>query len=162
MKYEMNGQFKETFLNTTDLMNHSSVHGWVRTMERTDKSDRQALRMIQNAWSRGKSIDQLKFKKQRKYVASRYSLLLDGYTNLKVYCDHLFIFSATGCLITMYPLPKNFSKKRSYDGKTMVRDIRKYQIFRGKPHSRFRRSDLGNPRLALMLGGRLSDSLSFP
>lgn len=137
MKYEMNGQFKETFLNTTDLMNRSSdlmnrssVHGWVRTMERTDKSDRQALRMIQNAWSRGKAIDQLKFKKQRKYVASRNSLLLDGYTNLKVYCDHLFIFSATGCLITMYPLPKNFSKKRIYDGKTMVRDIRKYNRFK--------------------------------
>ena len=46
MKYEMNGQLKETSLNTTDLMNCSSVHGWVRTMERADKSDRQALRMI--------------------------------------------------------------------------------------------------------------------
>lgn len=130
MKYEMNGQLKETSLNTTDLMNCSSVHGWVRTMERADKSDRQALRMIQNAWFRGKSIDQLQLKKQKKYVASRNSLLLDGYTNLKVYCDHLFIFSATGCLITMYPLPKNFSKKRIYDGKTTVRDIRKYNRFK--------------------------------
>ena len=30
----------------------------------------------------------------------------------------------------MHPLPKNFSKKRIYDGKTMVRDIRKYNRFK--------------------------------
>jgi len=37
-----------------------------------------------------------------------------------------------------------------------------YRIFSGKPHSLCRRSDVGNPRLALMLGHRLSDSFLFP
>lgn len=39
---------------------------------------------------------------------------------------------------------------------------KQYQIFSDTPHSHFWRSDLGNPRLALMLGCRLSESLSSP
>lgn len=129
MKYEMNGKLLETAINASELMNCSSKHGFIRIMERADKNEHQALRLIQNAWSRGKSIDQLQLTKQKKYVSHYNSLMLDGYTNLRVYCGYLFIFSAAGRLITMHPLPKTFEKKHIYDGKTRVRDARKYNRF---------------------------------
>lgn len=129
MKYEMNGMLLETEIDAAELMNCSSKHGFIRTMERADKNEQQALRMIQNAWSRGKSIDQLQLTQQKKYVSHYNSILIDGCTNLRTYCGYLFIFSAAGRLITMHPLPKNFEKKRIYDGKTQVRDVRKYSRF---------------------------------
>lgn len=129
MKYEMNGHLKETHIDINILMNRTSKHGFVRTMERADTTEHQALRLIQNAWERGRSIEQLQFTRQRNYVSRHNSLLRDGYTNLRVYSSYLFIFSASGKLITMYPLPKNFSKKRIYDGKTKVRDVKKYNRF---------------------------------
>lgn len=130
MKCEMNGKTLEISVDKSDLMNCSSVHGLVRTMERADVNGKQALRFIQNAWLRGKCIDQLQWAKQKKYVAHYNSLLFDGYTNLRVYRDYLFIFSAGGQLITMHALPKNFAKKRIYDGKTRVRDAKKYNRFK--------------------------------
>lgn len=119
MIYEMDGRIFETSINTDvdELHNYSTVHGFVRTMERADKTEQQAVRMIKNAWFRGKTIDQLPLVKQKDYVTKYNSLLLDGYTNLRVYCGYLFIFAANGRLITMHPLPRRFDKKNMYDAK---------------------------------------------
>ncbi len=132
MMYEMNGKLLESSIDSSDLMSCSSKHGFIRTMERADMNDHQALRLIQNAWARGKRIDELPLTRQKKYVSHYESLLPDGYTNLRVYGGYLFIFSAGGRLITMHPLPKTFSKKRIYDGKTKVRDVRKYNRFNNR------------------------------
>ncbi|MGN1019216.1 MAG: hypothetical protein ACI4O7_02480 [Aristaeellaceae bacterium] len=129
MTYEMNGQFRETAIDAHALMSCSSRHGFVRTMERTGATDRQALRMIRNAWERGKRAEQLPYPQQRSYVARYDSMLLDGRTNLRVYGNYLFIFTAGGRLITMHQLPQTFSRKRVYDGKTRVRDVKKYSRF---------------------------------
>lgn len=129
MNYKMNGKLHESTIDAFELMNCSSKHGFVRTMERAGKNDHQALRLIQNAWTRGKSVDQLQLTKQKEYVSRYNSLTFDGYTNLRTYCGYLFIFSAGGRLITMHPLAKNFEKKHVYDGKTKVRDVKKYNRF---------------------------------
>ena len=90
--------------------------------------------MIANAWARGKSAEQLPQTWQRRYLAHCDSLLSDGSTNLRVYDEYLFIFSAAGRLITMYALPKGFGRKRVYDGKTRVRNARRY----ARKYARFR------------------------
>ena len=131
MMYVMNGKLMESNYALADVKRVTSVHGLIRTMERTGCTDRQALRLIQNAWARGKSMDQLELKRQRRFLELRNSLLEDGYTNLRVYSGFLFIFSAAGCLITMYALPRSFNQKRYFDGKTRVRDIRKYSRLNG-------------------------------
>lgn len=131
MMYEMNGKMMESAFDLDEVKRITSVHGLIRTMERTERSDRQALRFIQNAWTRGKSMEQLETKWQKRFLAIRNSLLSDGYTNLRVYSGFLFIFSASGRLITMYPLPRSFTHKRVFDGKTLVRDARKYSRLNG-------------------------------
>ena len=65
-----------------------------------------------------------------------------------------FLIGTTNCV----PSPCN----GRYPSRTTMDAPLPYQIFSGTPHSHFWRSDLGNPRLALMLGCRLSESLSSP
>ena len=126
MIYEMNGRLYESMIDAQALLSRATKHGFVRTMERSGRSDQQAARMIANAWARGKSAEQLPQTWQRRYLAHCDSLLSDGSTNLRVYDEYLFIFSAAGRLITMYALPKGFGRKRVYDGKTRVRNARRY------------------------------------
>ena len=100
MIYEMNGRLYESMIDAQALLSRATKHGFVRTMERSGRSDQQAARMIANAWARGKSAEQLPQTWQRRYLAHCDSLLSDGSTNLRVYDEYLFIFSAAGRLIT--------------------------------------------------------------
>ena len=86
----------------------------------------QAVRMIRNARVRGKTIEELDRSEQRRCISHARRLKWEGMTEPRVYCGYLFIFSASGRLITMYDLPKKFGRKRIYDGKILVRDVRKY------------------------------------
>lgn len=133
MMYEMNDRLLDTAINESETTKCTSRHGFIRTMERADRKEQQALRLIRNAWTRGKTMDQLQLARQKRYVAHFNSLLYDGYTNLRIYCGYLFIFSAGGCLITMHPLPETFGKKSVYDGKTRVRNVKKYTRFNDEP-----------------------------
>lgn len=125
--FEMDGKAYNCTVASSDIASCSTQHGFIRTMERADRSSEQTLRMIQNAWERGRTIDHAKMIWQRKYLERRNSLLIDGYTELRAYCGYLFIFSSDGQLITMYALPDNWEKKSLYSqGKSRVRNIRKY------------------------------------
>lgn len=125
MKYELNGKPRESSIDPTELMRFSSKHGFVRTMERAHKNDFQALRLIHNAWARGKCARQLPTV-QRKRISRFNSLLCGGCTNLRVYNGFLFIFAPDGPLITMHELPEGFDAKPIYHGKVRVRDAKKY------------------------------------
>ena len=105
MIYEMNGRLYESMIDAQALLSRATKHGFVRTMERSGRSDQQAARMIANAWARGKSAEQLPQTWQRRYLAHCDSLLSDGSTNLRV-----------------------------YDGKTRVRNARRY----ARKYARFR------------------------
>lgn len=126
MYYEMNGRLYESMIDAQALMCRTTKHGFMRTMERSGRNDQQAARMIENAWTRGKALEQLPQTWQKRYVAYHNSLMCDGDTKLRVYDKYLFIFSASGRLITMHALPKGFAKKRVYDGKTRVRNAHRY------------------------------------
>lgn len=126
MMYELNGKIMESCFDLAEVKRITSVHGLMRTMERADCNDRQALRFIRNARLRGKGMDDLEMKWQKRFLALRSSIQPDPGAELRVYCGYLFIFSSAGHLITMYELPHSFTRKRVFDGKTRVRDVRKY------------------------------------
>lgn len=127
MTYELNGRTYQCSMTPADYSDFTTRHGLVRTMERADKNRKQALRMIQNAWIRGKKADDLPLVKQREYMEYRESVTEDGKVNLRVYAGNLFIFSSRGILITMYPLPQSWGKKPTFAGKEHVRDFRTYR-----------------------------------
>ena len=126
MGYESCSRGTENREDMAMRMGCTSLHGYLRTMERAKKSGRQAVRYIKNAWFRGKGIHELQTFEQRRYALRHNSLLADGYTNLRIYDGYLFIFSSGGTLITMHSLPQYFFKKTCFDGKTKIRNAKKY------------------------------------
>lgn len=106
----------------------TSMHGLLRVQQRAGLTERRALRLIEHAWERGRTAEQLPRRWQREYLEHRNRLLYNGYPVLKVYQKILFVFSHFGKLITAYELPEDFFKARLYDNsKKVVRNFRKYQ-----------------------------------
>ena len=103
-----------------------SKHALERTMERTTLNENQAKRFIGNAFERGCKKDELPMAWQKKYITQTERDLYNGLTDVRVYNNYIFIFSATKVLITMYPLPEFFSKKKYFNGKSPIRNIRKF------------------------------------
>lgn len=98
-------------------------HGLDRAMERLSLSKRRSQRIIHLAWERGLREEELAFVKQRRFVALHERILSDGKNELRVYQGHLFIFSHTGSLITMYPLPRDFSRLSRFYDKKRIHEI---------------------------------------
>ena len=104
-----------------------TVHGLNRTMERMHMKRDQAVRLIQKAWTRGKSVSELRLSRLRCYLKERDRICEAGPTELRFYQGCLFIFSsAQGELITMYPVPRSRTHQPVYAGKERVRKIRQY------------------------------------
>jgi len=115
MTLEIEGTMYDLNIPAEERRERTTLHGLVRVMQRAGKNERQSMRMICNAWQRGKLIDQMPNTRQRRWLEQHNSICLDGTTILHVYCDFLFIFNNSGILITMLSLPKTFFKKRQYD-----------------------------------------------
>lgn len=104
-----------------------TMHGLQRTMEWLGMNREQAARCIENAWTRGKTMDDLKHSRQRHYLEVRDGRCRAGHSEFRLYQDHLFIFTPDqGMLITTYPTPRSFNRKRLYAGKERVRNVRRF------------------------------------
>ena len=84
------------------LRHHSTKHGFVRTMERTNLNDTRIVYFIRSAWRRGKKPEDFPTKQRKKYTAKYVSLMENGKTQVRIYQDYVFIFSPDNRLITMY------------------------------------------------------------
>ena len=111
----------------TNYRGIASYHGLQRTMERLDCHEDQAMRVIKRAWEHGTVMEDLPLAKQRRYLEVRDGRFDDRKTQFRVYREHLFIFSPDGALVTMYPVPKDFSKRPHFIGKQHIRDFRQYE-----------------------------------
>ena len=103
-----------------------SQHGMERTMERLHVNEARAKARIARAWEQGFTKGTAPLSWQRKYLKKITRQLEDGETNVRLYQDYIYIFSAGGVLITMYRPPKQRCGVL-YAGKTQVRNLRKYQ-----------------------------------
>ena len=116
--------------NAVTPIDMTSYHGLYRTIERLNcRNEKQALRIIRLAWERGTSMSDLDLVKQKKYLAARDGRCAEGATQFRVYQNHLWIFSPDPdpVLITVYPVPKDFSKRGHYIGKQKIRDFKQYE-----------------------------------
>ena len=134
MTLEINGAMHELKVEMEERASATSLHGLTRVMERADRNERQAMRMIRNAWERGKQISQLPKSFQKRWMEYHNSIRIDGVTELRVYSGFLFIFSSGGILITMFNLPRNFFKYKHFDENNRpVRNTRQFERMRMGP-----------------------------
>ena len=102
-----------------------TIHSIERANERTRFNGKTAIRFIENGIERGKTADEFT-QKESKYLAS---LARDNCV-AKVYNGFCLIVSELGVCVTIYKLPEWFGKKRYYDGKKRVRNVKNYTTFR--------------------------------
>jgi len=95
-------------------------HALQRTSERTGYNKRTSARFITNAIERGKEAEEFS-SKEKNYLMQR---VRDG--RMVVYNSCCFVLRDENICITMFHTPEWFGKKILYDGKTKIRDARKY------------------------------------
>lgn len=128
MTFEMDGNLYKINTCEEERSAFTSLHALLRIMQRCDLNEQKSLRLIKNAWKKGSRVEELPLRWQREYAESHRMLMYNGWTQLRVYQDYLFIFSATEKLITAYPLPDRFYKNRHFaQDKQHIRNLRKYQ-----------------------------------
>lgn len=98
-----------------------TYHSLQRAEERTQFSGKTAMRFIENGISRGKTAAD--YKKEESQYLSR--IAYDGCI-AKAYNGYCLIISDLGDCVTLYPLPEWFGKKKHYDGKKRIRNIKRY------------------------------------
>lgn len=102
-----------------------TIHGIERANERTRYNGKAAIRFIENGIARGKTADEFG-QKESKYLAS----LARENCVAKAYNGFCLIVSESGTCVTIYRLPEWFGKKRYYDGKKRVRNVKSYAVSR--------------------------------
>ncbi len=98
-------------------------HSIQRANERTKFSGKSAIRFIENGIARGKTADDFS-SKESIYLAK----CAKGGCTAKAYNGFCLIIGDNGDCVTIYRLPEWFGKKRYYDGKKRVRNIKRYTI----------------------------------
>ena len=100
-------------------------HSIERANERTRFNGKAAIRFIEKGIVRGKTADQFTQKESR-YLAGL------GRDNCvaKAYNGFCLIVSERGDCVTIYKLPDWFGKKRYYDGKKRIRNVKSYAASR--------------------------------
>lgn len=101
----------------------TTLHGLMRTKERTGRNEAQALRMIENASRRGKTHEAF-CSLEKEYIRQQGQKGIN--CRAVVYNDYCFIFGREDVCITMYKLPPWFGRKVHFDGKTRIRNVRQY------------------------------------
>ncbi len=99
-------------------------HSVVRANERTPYNGKAAVRFIENGIARGKTAEEFK-QKEREYLKNC------AYNNCvaKAYNGFCLIISSDGDCVTLFRLPDWFGKKRYYNGKNQIRNIKKYSSY---------------------------------
>ena len=96
-------------------------HSIDRAMERICLNAHEAERKIEIALVRGKSAENYKTSRERKYLEkqSRNAIAV-------AYDNYCYLFSYQGECITVYSLPDWWEKKKMYNGKEKIRNPKKY------------------------------------
>ena len=100
----------------------ATIHSIERSKERLGLNERRAEKVIELAIKRGKkSVD---------YTTSRERKYLEKHTGLASYAvaynGYCYIINNDGFCVTLYELPAWFGKKKQYDGKTKIKNIKTY------------------------------------
>ena len=99
---------------------NATVHSIERSKERLGLNERRAEKTIQLAIERGKDYKEFNSSRERKY--------LEQHTNSEVYAvaynGYCYIIGNSGFCITVYELPVWFGKKKQYDGKTKIKNMK--------------------------------------
>lgn len=102
----------------------ASYHSVNRAMERCRvKNVRAAEKRIATALQRGKQASE--------YSSWERSYLMDRASDCTAiaYNNFCYLVNEDGMCITLYPLPAWFGKKKRFQGKERIRDMKKYQRY---------------------------------
>lgn len=103
-----------------------TIHCVERINERQSiKSNARAMRKVQKAVERGSGAECF-HSWERKYMENRKK----GNCSPIAYDQFCYIISEDGVCVTLFPLPKNFGRRKHFDGKEKIRNVKKYEKFR--------------------------------
>lgn len=86
----------------------TTVHSLKRMKERMGRRGRTAVRIVENAYRRGRTADDAVTDLERQYLRH---VGRNGNYTARIYQDHCFIFAGDRC-ITVLPLPEYLRQKR--------------------------------------------------
>lgn len=96
-----------------------TLHSIQRAHERTRYKGKAAIRFIENGIERGKTAQEFT-QKEREYLES----VSHNDCIAKAYNGFCFIITESGICVTLYELPKWFGKRRYYNQKRRIRNVR--------------------------------------
>ena len=105
----------------------NTMHSIIRASERAGMKYNEAVRFTDLAIRNGQRAEELP-SKERRYLESKET---DPACSAILYNGYIFIMKDENTCITLYMAPSWFLKKRYYDGKTRVRDPKKYLRYSG-------------------------------
>lgn len=97
----------------------ATVHSLNRAKDRLSINEKKAERMINQAIKKGKRASEFS-SRERRFLEREAS----GGSEAIAYNNYCYIISENGFCITMYPLPAWFGKKKRFDGKEHIRNIK--------------------------------------
>ena len=105
----------------TDIYYTASYHSIERAKERIGYNKKSAEKQIDRAISRGKTAEEYT-SWEREYLLGE----CGKETTAIAYNNFCYIISNTGICITLYPLPSWFGKKKHFNGKEKIRNMKSY------------------------------------
>ena len=99
----------------------ASYHSLIRMEQRQGMKEEKAKRQIKNAMQRGKRTGDFS-SWERKYL----STLCNAGTYPVVYDGWCYIFTDEGVCATTHSLPIWFGKKKRFDGKEKIKNVKRY------------------------------------
>lgn len=116
---------KITFFDIQDNPS-MTIHSVERVCERQNiKSKAKAMRKIQKALERGSGAECFQ-SWERKYMEEKKK----GNCSPIAYDQYCYIVSEDGICVTVFSLPKYFGKRKHFDGKEKIRNVKKYEKFK--------------------------------
>ncbi len=105
----------------TTTISYASIHSLTRAKERAGLNERKAERQISRAMRDGKPADAFS-SWERSYLEKE----AYGDCTAIAYSGFCYIVNSNGFCVTMYPLPAWFGKKKHFDGKERIRNVKTY------------------------------------
>ena len=99
----------------------ATVHSIDRARERFATNEKTATKNIHLALERGKTADEFT-SKERDFLINT----AQGDVTALAYNNFCYLVNSEGFCVTMYPLPAWFGKKKHFDGKERIRNVKTY------------------------------------
>ena len=106
---------------TTAYYEIASYHSLVRAKKRLGYNEKNAIKQINRALERGKTADDFT-SWEREYLRNEGSET----TYAVAYNNFCYIIGSDGVCVTMYALPAWFGKKKHFNGKEKIRNVKAY------------------------------------